>query len=103
MTARVEALEAHARLTGTIAEIRARLQPDLLARRGIDRLQERASEVAHSTVDAARARPAVAGSIGGAALLFLLRRPIARLIGRLFLRRDETERPRGKLKSADDY
>jgi ElaB/YqjD/DUF883 family membrane-anchored ribosome-binding protein len=92
-TAQENAREARTRLAETVSEIRGRLQPNVLAREGMDRLRERGNALVHDAGDAARERPAVVGSAVGAALLLILRKPIARLIGRLFLKRDETEGP----------
>jgi len=89
--AQESAREARTRLANTISDIRARIQPDVLAREGMDKLRERGNALVHDATEAARARPTVVGTAIGAALLLILRKPIARLIGRLFFRRDETE------------
>ena len=89
--AQARATAAREDLVATLGEIQARLQPKTLIHEGLDKIKERGTQIADETMDAARAKPALAGTIAGAAVLFVARRPIARLLGRLFFRRTETE------------
>lgn len=88
--AQAEAEASRARLMGTIGELQVRLQPKVLAHDAATRLKVRGSELADDAMDAARERPGVVGAAAGAIVLFLLRRRIGRLVGRLFSGRDET-------------
>ena len=86
------ATAARARLMTTIGEIQDRLQPRELVREGVDRLRERGEDLAEQTVATVRANPAATATAGGALALFLLRRPLGRLVGRLFSRKAKADR-----------
>jgi len=88
--AQAEAEAARSKLMGTVHELQARLQPKVLAHDAATRLKERGTAFADDTMEAARERPGVVGAAAGAVVVFLLRRRIGRLAGRLFLKRDET-------------
>ena len=85
-----EVAAARAQLLATANELHDRLRPSFLARRGVDRLKVRSTEIAHDTIDAAEANPQLVGTVSAGAMLFLLRRPIFRLARRVFSRRNDT-------------
>ncbi len=68
---------ARARLLGTLGRVQDKLNPMALAQ---DAVENVAIGVARDTVATVRAHPRTVATVAGAALLFLARRPIARLL-----------------------
>lgn len=87
------ARDARTRLVETVAEIKARLSPGALAEQAREKVKDEATELGERAVSAARERPAMAGLTIGAIVLLLFRKPLGRLIGRMFSRRSETADP----------
>jgi len=87
------ARDARTRLADTVAEIKARLAPGVLAGQAREKVKEEAVELGERAMDAARARPTLAGLSAGAVFLLLFRKPLGRLIGRVFSKRSETTGP----------
>ncbi|PCD02902.1 hypothetical protein COC42_00170 [Sphingomonas spermidinifaciens] len=81
--ARAEADAARADLLGDIDRLKARLSPATLVNDAVESAREKAIDVAGQTVESARARPVLAGSVAGGALLLLARKPLFALMRRL--------------------
>ncbi|MDB5690852.1 MAG: hypothetical protein JWL91_2728 [Sphingomonas bacterium] len=80
------ARDARTKLSDTFCQIKARLQPSALAGQARERIREEVSILSEKAVATAGDRPALVGMTGGAILLFFLRKPLGRLIGRMFSR-----------------
>lgn len=78
--ARLRAADAKARFSEALAALKTRLLPRTIARHLVDTTKEKASDAAEASVEAIKAKPAVA--VGAAALiaLFLARKPLKRAI-----------------------
>jgi hypothetical protein len=87
------ARDARTRLADTVGEIKGRLSPSVLVGQAREKAKEEAVELGERAMDAARERPLMAGLTGGAVFLLLFRRPIGRIIGRVFSKRSETAGP----------
>jgi len=87
------ARDARTRLAETVGEIKARLSPSVLVAQARDKAKEEAVELGERAMETARKQPLFAGLTGGAVLLLLFRKPIGRLIGRVFSKRSETAGP----------
>lgn len=81
--ARAEAAAARASMLSRVEQLKARLSPATLVGEAVESARERAIDVAGQTVEQARARPVLAGSLAGGALLLLARRPLFGLFRRL--------------------
>ena len=81
--ARAEADAARADLIGNLDRLKTRLSPATLVSEAVESAREKAIDVAEQTVETARARPVLAGSVAGGALLLLARKPIFGLFRRL--------------------
>lgn len=90
--ARLEERLARARWFDTLDELQDRATPGGIADELIESLQEGLSEAAGKAVNAAKQRPYTTAAAGFAVLLFALRKPIFRSIGRRWSRRKETDR-----------
>ncbi len=88
--AEVEVRASRAKFFATLNELHERVRPQTLVRERVDLMRTRAGEIADETFEAARAQPGMAGAIGAGAALLLFRRPIVRLVRRLFFKRHET-------------
>jgi len=91
--AQAAARDARTRLVDTVAEIKARLSPSVLADQARAKVRDEATEIGERAMAAARARPTTTGLAGGAVVLLLFRKPIGRLISRMFSKRRETAGP----------
>jgi hypothetical protein len=87
------ARDARTKLADTFGEIKARLQPGVLVREAQDKVREEAVELGERAAAAAREKPAAAGLAVGAFILLLIRKPLGRLIGRVFSKPSETAGP----------
>jgi hypothetical protein len=92
-TARDRAQAARMRLMGTLKDVQQRLSPGVLAQEVLRELRERGADAAAEAVQAARARPVRTAAIALVITAFFARKPLARLVTALFLRRDETREP----------
>ncbi len=81
--ARADADAARADLIGNLDRLKTRLSPATLVSEAVESAREKAIDVAEQTVETARARPLLAGSVAGGALLLLARKPIFGLFRRL--------------------
>lgn len=85
--AETDVAAARARLSVTVEDIQARLAPSQLLDDAVIVIKTRSTDLAESVSEVVRDRPGtVAASAAGVALL-LARRPIARLVGRIFSRK----------------
>lgn len=89
--ARLEALNARARLSQTLGDIQDKLAPASIAQNAIDGFRDKAGEAA----TAIKARPAVAAAAIGAIALFLGRKPLTRALTKRFSKSGETEAAAG--------
>lgn len=93
--ARRRAEDARTRLTGTLVEIQARLNPKALAREALEELKEAAQEIARDGLDGLKRHPLTLAGGAAAVGLFLARGPLKHLI-EVYL--DETPEPPESLK-----
>lgn len=84
IAARAKAETSQAQLAATVAELKHRLKPSTLASDAWHGVKDKSSDFGGKGVQAVRDRPAVSGGALAALALFLLRGPIAHLLGRLF-------------------
>ena len=82
-TAALQVREARARLAGTVHELQSRLAPAKLLDDAVETVRSGATELAHTTADAARRRPQAATAALGVGVLLVLRRPLWRLVRRV--------------------
>ncbi len=90
-TAALQAREARARLAGTAQEIQSRLAPARLLDDAVGTVRDGATELAHSTADAARRRPRAAIAAAGIGVALLAHRPLWRLARRITGHSKETD------------
>ncbi|WP_315760199.1 DUF3618 domain-containing protein [Sphingomonas sp. Y38-1Y] len=81
--ARAEADAARQALTARLDRLKTRLSPATLVNDAVETAREKAIDVAEQTVETARARPVLAGSVAGGALLLLARKPLFGLFRRI--------------------
>lgn len=79
MEAQARSRDARRRLFGTLEEVQARLNPVTLAQ---DAVETVASGLVRDGVRTVRARPGTIAAAAGLAVLFMARKPIARLLWR---------------------
>lgn len=92
-------------LQATIAQLKYRLKPSTLASDAWHGVIDKGSEFSEKGVSAVSGRPGAAGGAGLAVLLFLMRHPLARLLGGVF-GRDKGRKGRVKadlLRTDKDY
>jgi hypothetical protein len=87
------ARDARTKLADTFGEIKARLQPSVLVREVQEKMKEEAVDLGERAVAVAREKPNMVGLTVGAVVLLLFRKPLGRLLGRVFSRRRETTDP----------
>jgi hypothetical protein len=81
--AALQAREARARLAGTAQELQARLAPARLLDDAVETVRTSATELAHTTSDAARRRPRAAVAAAAIGVALLAHRPLWRLARRI--------------------
>jgi hypothetical protein len=86
------ARDARTRLSDTVCQIKARLQPSALVGQARERIKEEVTLLTDKATTTAGDRPALVGLTAGAVLLFFLRKPLGRVIGRMFTS-STSERP----------
>lgn len=92
LRARSEAALAKERLMATVHEVQDRLAPATIARNAWEGVRDKGEAVAEQTVDLARRKPALPIAAGGAIVAFAVRRPVGRLLGRIFRRKPRAQR-----------
>jgi hypothetical protein len=85
--AQAEARAARERIDQTLTILRMRLDPRVRARETWADVRERGQELGDDAVEFAYERPTIIASAAGAGAFLLLRRPIFRLVRRLFVRK----------------
>ncbi len=78
--AKLRAEGARKRLALALAALKDRLLPRTIARNLASGIADKSAEIAKSSADAAKARPAVAIGVAALAALFFARKPIIRAI-----------------------
>ena len=91
-SAQEAARDARNKLSETFCEIKARLQPSALAQQAREKISEEVTYLRDRAVTTTNDRPALVGLSGGAILLFLLRKPLGRIVNRIFSRDGSTAR-----------
>lgn len=81
--ARIEVERSRAQLLGTAKVLQGRLEPGKLTRDAWQSAKEKGADIAEDAVDAVRRRPYAAGGVVAAIALFIARKPITDLVGRL--------------------
>lgn len=90
--ARIDERMARARWFDTLDELQDRATPGGIADELMANIQEGVSQAAGKAVNAAKERPYTTAAAGLAVVLFALRKPIFRSIGRKWRSRKETRR-----------
>lgn len=93
LRARGEAALAKDRLLATVHEVQERLAPATIARNAWEGVRDKGEAVAEQTVDLARRKPALPIAAGGALVAFAVRRPVGRLLRRIFRRKPRVKKP----------
>lgn len=102
--AKAKVVASQTDLQATIAQLKYRLKPSTLASDAWHGVRDKGSEFSEKGVNAVAGRPGAAGSAGFAVLLFLLRHPLARLLGNIFGGKSATGRVKADLLHTDkDY
>jgi hypothetical protein len=86
------ARDARTRLSDTFCEIKGRLQPSVLAAEAKQKVRDEAIEIGDKAVTFAHDRPTLVGMTAAATMLFLLRKPLTRLAGRISRRSKAPEK-----------
>ena len=81
--ARINAERARARMMSSAHELQERLSPRVLAQNAWEGAKMKGADLAEDAVDAVRKRPAAAGSVAAALILFLARHPLMDLAGKV--------------------
>lgn len=81
--ARIEAERAKARMIDRAHDLQARLNPKTLAQNAWDDARDKGTALADSAVGAVRERPLAATGIAAAVAVFLARKPLKRLAGKM--------------------
>ena len=74
---------ARARMMSSAHELQERLSPRVLAQNAWEGAKMKGADLAEDAVDAVRRRPAAAGSVAAALILFLARHPLMDLAGKV--------------------
>ena len=88
--AAARAAAAKARLSATAGEIQRRLSPDDVLRGAVDSVREKSAGLAEDALAAAKSNPAATAGAAAGVAAFAMRRPIGRLVRKLFSRRNES-------------
>lgn len=94
IAARIEAERARASLMATAHELQERLNPKTMARDAIQGAKEKGADLAENAVDTVREHPRAAGGAAAAVALFVVRKPIGSLFGKLFRRSKPEPKPK---------
>lgn len=91
--ARARAEAARGRINLDVQVLKYKLSPSTIASNAWNAVRGKGEDVAGQASDTAHRHPISLSVAGAAALLFFVRKPVARLVGRLFERKhDATER-----------
>lgn len=100
--ARAQAMQARARLAGTMSEIQDRLNPRTLLSDAWQEVREHGQDLVGEAIQTARAKPVAASAMAAAVIALFAREPIWRAVATLFLRRRETSAAGEQLESPND-
>jgi hypothetical protein len=81
--ARINAEPARARMMASAHNLQERISPRVLARDAWEGAKTKGADLAEDAVDAVKRRPAAAGSVAAALVLFLARHPLMDLAGKV--------------------
>jgi hypothetical protein len=81
--ARINAERARARMMASAHQLQERLSPRTLAANAWEGAKMKGADLAEDAVDAVKRRPAAAGSVAAALVLFLARHPLMDLAGKM--------------------
>lgn len=81
--ARINAERARARMMTSAHQLQERLSPRVLAQNAWEGAKLKGADLAEDAVDAVKRRPAAAGSVAAAFVLFLARHPLMNLAGKM--------------------
>ncbi|MFL6734311.1 MAG: hypothetical protein ACJ8EY_06415 [Sphingomicrobium sp.] len=81
--ARINAERARARMMTSAHHLQERLSPKVLAQNAWEGAKIKGADLAEDAVDAVKRRPAAAGSIAAALVLFLARHPLMDMAGKM--------------------
>jgi hypothetical protein len=85
------AVTSKARLDSTVVALQQRLNPSHLANEAWTGVRGKSNDLADGAMDQVRQRPAVFGTVAGVLTLFLLRKPLTRLVRWLFTREQDVD------------
>lgn len=91
VAARIAAQRAREQLMQSAQALQSRLSPKVLARGAWEGAKEKGATLADKSVDAVRERPLAAAGIATAIALFLARKPLGDLAGRMAASDDEID------------
>lgn len=89
--ARMRALTARTRLTGTLVELQTRLRPGALLEEAFEELREKTAEMADEAVSMVKERPGTAAGIVAAVLIYIFRGPLWDVLTDMFSRGEATD------------
>jgi hypothetical protein len=75
--AEARSIAARAQFLATLGEVKEKLNPAHLAQNAVGNVKD---NVVRGTVETVRTKPATVAAVAGAAILFLARKPLARLV-----------------------
>lgn len=81
--ARINAERARGRMMASAHQLQERLSPRTLAQNAWEGAKIKGADLAEDAVDAVKKRPAAAGSVAAALVLFLARHPLMDLAGKM--------------------
>lgn len=100
--ARINAERARGRMMASAHLLQERLSPKTLAQNAWEGAKVKGADLAEDAVDAVKRRPAAAGSVAAALVLFLARHPLMNLAGKVTGGSKTSDRkPRKKRKQED--
>jgi len=100
--ARAQAMQARARLAGTMSEIQDRLNPRTLLSDAWQEVREHGQDLVGEAIQTARAKPVATSAMAAAVIALFAREPIWRAVATLFLRRRETSTAGERLDTPND-
>ncbi|HWH22794.1 MAG TPA: DUF3618 domain-containing protein [Allosphingosinicella sp.] len=89
--AKLEAELAKKRLTATMSTLQERLRPGALANEAWTGVREKGGEIADNTMQKVKDRPAAAGGVLAALLVYLARDPLWAAVTKLFRGQDDQD------------
>jgi len=90
--AKRNAAAAKARMQTTVGALKQRLNPKTIAADAVENVKEKTGAIGERASDVARRRPVATGAAAGLAALIVFRKPVGKLVRRLFGRKAKEER-----------